>query len=62
MVPNAIAKHVGIMSGPDRFIHACERLGVVEEPLTERWRRRVAFGFLFPSEQATMLNQLPQDQ
>ena len=32
---------------PDRFIHAYERLGVIEEPLTPAWRRRVAFAFLF---------------
>jgi NlpC/P60 family putative phage cell wall peptidase len=48
MVPGAIAKHVGILSGPRRFIHAYERLGVIEEPLTQAWRRRVAFAFLFP--------------
>jgi NlpC/P60 family putative phage cell wall peptidase len=48
MRPRAIAKHVGILSGPDRFIHACERLGVIEERLTQAWRRRVAFGFWFP--------------
>jgi NlpC/P60 family putative phage cell wall peptidase len=48
MMPNAVAKHVGILAGADRFIHAYERLGVIEEPLTEAWRRRVAFAFLFP--------------
>ena len=48
MMPRAIAKHVGILTGPDRFLHACERLGVIEEPLTRAWRRRVAFAFLFP--------------
>jgi NlpC/P60 family putative phage cell wall peptidase len=48
MTPRAIAKHVGILTGPDRFIHAYERLGVVEEPLITHWRRRIAFAFLFP--------------
>ncbi len=48
MRPRAIAKHVGILTAPDRFIHACERLGVIEETLTAAWRRRVAFGFRFP--------------
>jgi len=43
-----IAKHVGILTGPDSFIHACERLGVVEQDLTPVWRRRIAFAFLFP--------------
>jgi NlpC/P60 family putative phage cell wall peptidase len=48
MAPRAIAKHVGILTGPDRFIHAYERLGVIEEVLTPVWRRRIAFAFLFP--------------
>ena len=48
MGQRAIAKHVGILTGPDRFIHAYERLGVIEEALTPAWRRRIAFAFLFP--------------
>ena len=48
MAPRAIAKHVGILTGPDRFIHSYERLGVVEEAFTPIWRRRIAFAFLFP--------------
>jgi NlpC/P60 family putative phage cell wall peptidase len=48
MTPRAIAKHVGILTAPDRFIHSYERLGVVEEVLTPVWRRRIAFAFLFP--------------
>ena len=48
MAPRAIAKHVGILTGPDSFIHSYERLGVVEEGLTPIWRRRIAFAFLFP--------------
>ena len=48
MMPRAIAKHVGILTGPDSFLHAYERLGVIEEPLTHAWRRRIAFAFLFP--------------
>jgi len=47
-VPRAIAKHVGVMTGPDTFIHSYERLGVIEQPLTLAWRRRIAFAFLFP--------------
>lgn len=49
MAPRAIAKHVGILTAPDRFIHAYDRLGVVEEVLTPIWRRRIAFAFLFPN-------------
>ncbi|MFV0410325.1 MAG: hypothetical protein ACK5LJ_11715 [Paracoccus sp. (in: a-proteobacteria)] len=48
MTPRAIAKHVGILTGRDTFLHAYERLGVIEEPLTPSWRRRIAFAFLFP--------------
>ena len=45
---HAIAKHVGILIAPDRFVHSYDRLGVVEEPLTDAWRRRIAFAFRFP--------------
>lgn len=48
MTSRAIAKHVGILTGPDRFIHSYERLGVVEEVLTAAWARKIAFAFLFP--------------
>ena len=48
MRPRAIAKHVGILTGPASFIHAYERLGVIEQALTLPWRRRIAFAFLFP--------------
>lgn len=48
MRPGAIAKHCGILTGPASFIHAYERIGVVEQPLTEAWRRRIAFAFLYP--------------
>jgi NlpC/P60 family putative phage cell wall peptidase len=44
----AEAKHCGILVGPQRFIHAQERLGVVEANLTEAWARRVRGRFLFP--------------
>ncbi len=49
MVPRAIAKHVGILTAPDRFIHAYECLGVIEEALTTAWARRIAFAFRFPA-------------
>ena len=49
MMPRANAKHVGILTGPDSFIHAYERHGVIEQPLTPPWRRRIAFAFLFPA-------------
>jgi NlpC/P60 family putative phage cell wall peptidase len=49
MRAGAVAKHCGILTSPDRFIHAYERSGVVEVPLDAAWRRRIAFAFLFPS-------------
>jgi NlpC/P60 family putative phage cell wall peptidase len=42
------AKHCGILVTPERFIHAQERLGVVETNLTEAWARRVSGWFAFP--------------
>jgi len=49
MRTGAVAKHCGIVTAPDRFIHAYERTGVVEVRLDHAWRRRLAFAFLFPS-------------
>jgi len=48
MRDDAIAKHCGIATGHRTFVHAYERLGVIEEPLTEAWRRRVAFVYWWP--------------
>lgn len=48
MRQGAIAKHVGILTAPDRFIHSYDRLGVIEEVFTTAWRRRVAYAFRFP--------------
>lgn len=48
MVRGAIAKHVGILTGEGTFIHSFEGVGVIEEALTETWRRRIAFAFNFP--------------
>ncbi|MDX3927436.1 MAG: NlpC/P60 family protein [Shinella sp.] len=42
------AKHAGILSAPDRFIHAYEQAAVVESPLIAGWRRRTAAVFRFP--------------
>lgn len=49
MAPRAIAKHVGILTTTDHFIHAYDRLGVIEEALTTAWSRRIAFAFRFPT-------------
>lgn len=42
------AKHCAILVAPDRFIHAQERLGVVEANLTEAWARRISGRYRFP--------------
>lgn len=42
-------RHCAIMVGPDRFIHAQERVGVVEASLGAAWRRRLAGSFSFPA-------------
>lgn len=41
-------KHCGILVSGRRFIHAQERLGVVEADMTEAWARRVSGRFRFP--------------
>lgn len=41
-------RHCGIMVTPTRFVHAEERIGVVEANLTDGWRRRVVGVFALP--------------
>lgn len=41
-------RHCGIMVSADRFIHAQEKLGVVEANLTPGWMKRVSGRFWFP--------------
>ena len=42
MGASVLPRHCGIAVGERRFVHAQERLGVVEANLTDGWRRRVA--------------------
>ena len=58
MRADAVAKHCGILTAPDRFIHAYERSGVVEVPLDPAWRRRVAFAFLLASRRRARASRL----
>jgi len=44
------AKHAGILSGPDHFIHAYEPAGVIESVLVASWRRRIAAVHRMPSQ------------
>lgn len=52
MQRGAVAKHLGILTEPDRFIHAYERIGVLEAPLRAPWRRRLVAAFRFPDPEA----------
>ena len=52
MKDDAIAKHLGIISAVKpvpRFVHAYSGHGVIENSLSEPWRRRIAAVFCFPS-------------
>ncbi len=42
------AKHCGILTGPDRMIHAHEGACVAEVAFAGWWRRHLAFAFRFP--------------
>lgn len=45
---DAAAKHLGILAGPQHFIHAYEQAAVVRSALVPGWRRRIAGIFRFP--------------
>ncbi len=53
MREQCVAKHLGIVSATGselRFIHAYSGHGVVENTLSDPWRRRVVACFEFPLE------------
>lgn len=43
-----VAKHAGVLTDSEHFIHAVEELGVTEVALTRWWRRRVVAAFSLP--------------
>ncbi|MQB08763.1 peptidase P60 [Agrobacterium sp. ICMP 6402] len=45
---DAAAKHLGIVAGPQHFIHAYEQAAVVCSALVPGWKRRIAGTFRFP--------------
>lgn len=45
-----VVKHVMILTGPSRAIHAYNRAPVCEINLSDWWRRRIAVVFRFPEE------------
>ncbi len=48
MRDEGVAKHVGILTGASRLVHAQEGLGVIEIELGRWWRRRAVAAFSFP--------------
>ena len=54
------AKHVGIASAADRFIHAYQRHAVLESTLVPQWRSRIAGVFRFPEIQTEQLTERPE--
>lgn len=48
LVQSLPPRHCGIMVGSGRFVHAQERLGVVEANLTDGWARRMTAVFDWP--------------
>lgn len=52
MRAGSVAKHLGIVAtvgSVTSFIHAYSGHGVVESPLSQPWRRRIAARFVFPT-------------
>ncbi|MCJ8333675.1 MAG: NlpC/P60 family protein [Epibacterium sp.] len=49
MRKGAVAKHLGLQSSPEAFIHAMSGQGVVESALTPLWCARIVARFSFPS-------------
>ncbi len=53
MQSGGVAKHLGIVSAVGAsaaFVHAYEKYGVVESPLSQPWHRRIVARFKFPLE------------
>lgn len=46
--PEVAAKHLGILAGEGRFIHAYEQAGVISSALVPSWARRIAAVHRFP--------------
>lgn len=44
-----VAKHAGMLTDDEHFIHAVEELGVTEVALTRWWRRRLVAAFSLPN-------------
>ena len=45
--PHLPAKHAGILTGPERMVHAQQHAAVAEVALNDWWRRRATYGFGF---------------
>ena len=45
MRPGSVAKHLGLLSAPDAFIHSMSGHGVIESPLSAPWAARIVARF-----------------
>ena len=45
MRPGSVAKHLGLLSRPDAFIHSMSGHGVIESPLSAPWAARIVARF-----------------
>lgn len=48
VVPGGLAKHMGVLTGDDRFIHAYAGRAVCESWLSRWWKARIAGLYAFP--------------
>ena len=49
MRTGSVAKHLGVVTVPhEKFVHAYNRRGVVESPMSAPWKRRIVARFAFP--------------
>lgn len=48
MRAGAVAKHLGIAAGEERFLHAYSGHGVIDSPLSLPWKQRIVARFRFP--------------
>ena len=51
---DAPCKHIGILSAPDRLLHAYWGKAVVESHLVPYWRRRWVYSFAFPPHKTSL--------
>jgi NlpC/P60 family putative phage cell wall peptidase len=50
--PHLVCMHAGVLTAPDRFVHAYQGTAVVASVLVPQWRRRMAAAFSFPDRES----------